>query len=39
MFFPYFLRSHSLQKYSPLDWQGFFDKEEDITILGTNDVS
>ncbi|XP_078171869.1 esterase/lipase/thioesterase family protein isoform X2 [Carex rostrata] len=29
---------HSLQKYSPLDWQGFFDKEEDITIPGTNDV-
>ncbi|KAJ4761771.1 Protein phosphatase methylesterase 1 [Rhynchospora pubera] len=29
---------HSLQKYSPLDWQGFFDKEDDITIPGTNDV-
>ncbi|XP_058090080.1 uncharacterized protein LOC131236713 isoform X2 [Magnolia sinica] len=28
----------SLQKYSPLDWKGYFDQEEDVTIAGSNDV-
>ncbi|XP_020110551.1 protein phosphatase methylesterase 1 isoform X2 [Ananas comosus] len=30
--------SRLLQKYAPLDWSRFFDKEEDITIPGSNDV-
>ncbi|KAH0460458.1 hypothetical protein IEQ34_011121 [Dendrobium chrysotoxum] len=29
---------NSLQKYSPLDWFGYFDKEEDIVIEGSNNV-
>ncbi|KAK8921608.1 hypothetical protein KSP39_PZI020110 [Platanthera zijinensis] len=29
---------NSLQKHSPLDWSGYFDKEEDITIKGSNNV-
>ncbi|XP_020584718.1 protein phosphatase methylesterase 1 isoform X2 [Phalaenopsis equestris] len=28
----------SLQKYSPLDWSGYFDKEGDISIEGSNNV-
>ncbi|XP_043719877.1 protein phosphatase methylesterase 1 [Telopea speciosissima] len=28
----------SLQKYSPLEWSGYFDREEDICIPGSNDV-
>lgn len=28
----------SLQKYSPLDWREFFDREEDVSIPNTNDV-
>ncbi|KAJ0960426.1 hypothetical protein J5N97_001753 [Dioscorea zingiberensis] len=28
----------SLQKYSPLEWSSFFDKEEDVAIPGSNDV-
>ncbi|KAF3790195.1 phosphatase methylesterase 1 protein [Nymphaea thermarum] len=27
-----------LQKYGPLEWSGYFDKEEDVTIPGTTDV-
>ncbi|KAM7477264.1 hypothetical protein LguiB_024507 [Lonicera macranthoides] len=27
-----------LQKYSPLDWSGYFDREDDISIPDTNDV-
>ncbi|KAJ0025566.1 hypothetical protein Pint_07557 [Pistacia integerrima] len=27
----------SLQKYSPLDWLGYFDEEKDISILDSND--
>nr|CAD1824578.1 unnamed protein product [Ananas comosus var. bracteatus] len=31
--------SHSsLQKYAPVGWSGYFDKEEDVTIPGSNDV-
>lgn len=29
---------NSLQKHSPLDWSGYFDKEEDVTIKGSNNV-
>nr|XP_010930499.1 protein phosphatase methylesterase 1 isoform X2 [Elaeis guineensis] len=28
----------SLEKYAPLEWSDYFDKEEDITIPGTNNV-
>ncbi|KAJ0085340.1 hypothetical protein Patl1_07688 [Pistacia atlantica] len=28
----------SLQKYSPLDWLGYFDEEKDISIPDSNDV-
>ncbi|EHA8587038.1 putative protein phosphatase methylesterase 1 [Cocos nucifera] len=28
----------SLEKYAPLEWSGYFDKEEDVTIPGTNNV-
>ncbi|KAJ7949783.1 Protein phosphatase methylesterase 1 [Quillaja saponaria] len=28
----------SSEKYSPLDWMGYFDKEDDICILDSNDV-
>ncbi|KAJ0972942.1 hypothetical protein J5N97_020901 [Dioscorea zingiberensis] len=28
----------SLQKYSPLEWSSFFDKEEDVAIPGSNDL-
>ncbi|KAK1275870.1 hypothetical protein QJS04_geneDACA009919 [Acorus gramineus] len=28
----------NFQKYSPLEWLGYFDKEEDISISGSNDV-
>ncbi|KAJ9167400.1 hypothetical protein P3X46_022055 [Hevea brasiliensis] len=28
----------SLQKYSPLDWKEFFDREEDVCIPNSNDV-
>ncbi|XP_042489142.1 protein phosphatase methylesterase 1 isoform X2 [Macadamia integrifolia] len=28
----------SLQKYSPLEWSGYFDREDDICIPGSNDV-
>ncbi|KAJ4950214.1 hypothetical protein NE237_027046 [Protea cynaroides] len=27
-----------LQKYSPLEWSGYFDREDDICIPGSNDV-
>ncbi|KAH7568333.1 hypothetical protein JRO89_XS07G0277400 [Xanthoceras sorbifolium] len=29
----------SLQKYSPLDWSGYFDEEKDVSIPDSNDVS
>lgn len=29
----------SLQKYSPLEWSGYFDREDDIRIPDTEDVS
>lgn len=29
----------TLQKYSPLDWREFFDREEDVSIPNSNDVS
>ncbi|KAL5993277.1 hypothetical protein ACLOJK_014201 [Asimina triloba] len=28
----------SLQKYSPLEWKGYFDQEDDVTIPESNDV-
>ncbi|KAL5778699.1 hypothetical protein ACOSQ2_009436 [Xanthoceras sorbifolium] len=28
----------SLQKYSPLDWSGYFDEEKDVSIPDSNDV-
>ncbi|OAY23929.1 protein phosphatase methylesterase 1 [Manihot esculenta] len=28
----------TLQKYSPLDWREFFDREEDVSIPNSNDV-
>ncbi|KAF6159705.1 hypothetical protein GIB67_029963 [Kingdonia uniflora] len=28
----------SLEKYSPLQWSGYFDKEVDVRIAGSNDV-
>ena len=34
----YCCRSSSKQ-YSPLDWAGYFDQEEDVCISDTNDVS
>ena len=29
----------SSQKYAPLDWAGYFDREDDVSIPGSNDVS
>nr|XP_027094859.1 protein phosphatase methylesterase 1-like isoform X1 [Coffea arabica] len=28
----------SSQKYAPLDWAGYFDREDDVSIPGSNDV-
>ncbi|KAL3513350.1 hypothetical protein ACH5RR_026067 [Cinchona calisaya] len=28
----------SSQKYAPLDWSGFFDREDDVCVPGSNDV-
>ncbi|XP_027150654.1 protein phosphatase methylesterase 1 [Coffea eugenioides] len=28
----------SSQKYAPLDWSGYFDREDDVSIPGSNDV-
>ncbi|KAJ8618710.1 hypothetical protein MRB53_014896 [Persea americana] len=28
----------SAEKYSPLEWSGYFDQEDDVAILGSNDV-
>lgn len=33
-----FFRSSS-EKYSPIDWSSYFDKEDDISITGSNDVT
>ncbi|KAH9725472.1 protein phosphatase methylesterase 1 [Citrus sinensis] len=30
--------THSLEKYAPLDWVGYFDEEKDISIPDSNDV-
>ncbi|KAI4332426.1 hypothetical protein L6164_017335 [Bauhinia variegata] len=32
------IQSSSSQKYSPVDWSVYFDKEEDVTIPDSNDV-
>lgn len=37
--FPKLFCRTSSQKYSPLDWSDYFDREEDVSIPDSNDVS